>query len=244
MAAETIKFIQEQLACPSLLDYERSSLQEALKGLEAIYTSEEFLSAEWQRQGQNFLRLGFHTEIGYEDTNEGRQEYLDSLPKFEPQSEEYRGTFDKPLLVEKRIPWEKQAELAGIDISDNLRANLDQTQRWEGSHSNAPEDKPYSGWFNNWGQRFVDKIRPIDARDQLTTDEIGGDPFEGIAQEIHHPEDSANGRYFDLIDYGVGSDVVVFLDRWVGRPRLDAGWDDFADDYFRPLVRGSKIVTG
>ena len=65
MAAETIQFITEQLARPDLLDHERFSLQEALQGLEALYTSEEFLSAEWQRQGQNFLELGFHVEAGY-----------------------------------------------------------------------------------------------------------------------------------------------------------------------------------
>lgn len=197
------------------------------------------LEVEWQRQASNYIKLGYHTELGLTE-----QAYLASLPKFEPQPEEYEGNFDRPLLVEKRIPWEKQAELAGIELSEYLRSNLAKTQRWGSSHSKAPEDKPYTGWFNKWGQRFVNKIRPIDAIVQLTADEVGGDLFEGVAQEIHHPEDTANGRYFDLIGYQVESDDVVDLDRWRGGPRLNARWGGNANGGWRPLVRGSKIGTG
>src|SRR3989338_906364 len=85
------------------------------------------LDAEWQRQAQNYLSLGFHKEAGFEETAEGKQAFLDSLPKFEPQPEEYRGKFDMPLLVIKKIPWERQAELAGISISDYLQSMLDKT---------------------------------------------------------------------------------------------------------------------
>src|SRR3989338_6852502 len=126
------------------------------------------LAAEWQRQSQNFLNLGFHVEVGFEDTDEGKQAYLDSLPKFESQPKEYAGKFDRPLLVEKKIDWQRQAQLAGIQISDDLQSRIEETCPWEGNPSKAPADVPYTGWFNRWGQRFSQKISPFDARRQLT----------------------------------------------------------------------------
>lgn len=200
--------------------------------------------AEWQRQSQNFLRYKFHIERGFADTDEGKRAYLDTLPKFEPQPEEYKGRLDKPMLVEKKIPWQRQAQLARIAISEYLKSRPNETRQWEGNRHDVPDDVvAYTGWFNNWDQRFPDPIKPFDARDQLAVDEQGGDPYEGVAQEIHFPEDTANGKYFDLIGYSVGSDHVVGLDRLSGRPGLDASFGGSADPRWRPLVRGSKVVT-
>lgn len=208
---------------------------------EAIVTTELDLDAEWQRQGQNFLRLGYHIERGHDDTDEGKQAYLDSLPKFGPQPEAYKGRLDVPLLVET-IPWERQAELAGITISDYLKSRINQTREWEGNRFQTPEG-PFTAWFNQWGQIFTKKIRPSGARKQLASDLVGGSPFDGIAQEIHHPEVTVSGKYFDLIGYSVGSVSVPCLRRWNVRPRLHAHWGYDAHPYFRPLVHGSEIVT-
>lgn len=202
------------------------------------------LDAEWQRQAQNYLNLGFHTEAGFSDTDEGKQAFLDSLPKFEPQPEEYKGKFDMPLLVIKKIPWERQAELAGIDISDYLRSMIDKTREWKDNPAKTLDVFAYTGWFNNWGQRFAEKISPFDARKQLTLTESGGGPHEGIALQVNHPEFNQDSKYFDLIGYDVGSASVPDLDHWVGRSRLDAHWGGIAGSNFRPLVRGSKIVIG
>lgn len=199
------------------------------------------LAVEWQRQSQKFLELGFHKEIGYPDTDEGRQAYLDSLPKFEVQPKEYRGRFDLPLLVETRIPWTKQAQLAGISISDYLQERVNQTRPW--SDGSQTPGTPYSGWFTNWGQRFTAKITPFDARKQLKQDECGAGLFEGITMGMVHPEFTRSGQYFDLIGCSVESDYVVDLLRWYGGPMLFAGLGDGADADGRPLVRGSKIVT-
>ena len=241
MSERIEELIEDELASSALPAYRRSFLLEELERFKQLRSSPEFLDAESQRQGQNFLRHGFHRE-GYDDTDQGRQAYLDSLPAFSPQPEKYRGKFDKLFLVEKRIPWEKQAQLADILISDFLRSRFNETRPWEGNRAQAP-DKPYAGWFNEWGQRFPDKIRPIDARSQLGTNEVGGDPFEGVALEVHFPEETANGKYRDLIGYQVGPDRVPSLRRWDGGPGLDAYWDGRAGGRFRPLVRGSQIRT-
>lgn len=204
---------------------------------EVSKSAELDLTAECQRQSQKLIELGFHQELGLTET-----EYLNSLPKFEPQPKEYLGRFDIPLLVEGRIPWEKQAQLAGIDLSEYLRARISETHPYNES-SKTPEDVPYAGWFNSWGQRFVEKIAPRDAINQLTSDEYGAGPYEGIAHQIMHPEFTRSGKYFDLIGYQVGSGRVPCLRRWGGGPGLGAGWGGHADGGFRPLVRGSKIVT-
>ncbi|KKR78075.1 MAG: hypothetical protein UU23_C0004G0057 [Candidatus Curtissbacteria bacterium GW2011_GWA1_40_9] len=194
------------------------------------------LAAEWQRQASRFVELGYHSELGLTEAA-----YLESLPRFKRQPKEYRGRFDAPMLVEVRIPWEKQAQLAGIDVSEYLVARIDQTNPCD-ERSETPE-VPYAGWFSKWGQEFPNKIKPFDARNQLAADAVGGSPFEGVAQQVHHPEVTEGGKYFDLIGYKVGSDYVPCLDRWYGRPELDAHWGDGAYGYFRPLVRGKKIVT-
>ena len=196
------------------------------------------LETEWQRQAFNYVEHGYHTELGLTE-----EAYLASLPKFEPQPEEYRGKFDVPLLVETRIPWPRQAELAGIAISDYLRLKLNETRQWEGSRSKTP-DVAYTGWFNNWGQRFTEKISPFDARNQLASDECEGSPFDGIAQRVHHPEVTRSGKYFDLISHNVGPGHVPCLGAWFGGLGLYAYWGGNAYPGFRPLVRGSKIVIG
>ena len=201
------------------------------------------LYAEWQKQSQNFLRYSFHRE-GYADTEAGKQAYLDSLPRFEPQPLEYRTIFDRPLLFEKRIPWERQADLADILISDYLRSRLHETHPWEDNPSKTPEGVACAGWFNKWGQRFPNKIKPLDARKQLGSNEGAGDVVEGIANQIHFPEDNENGQYFDLIGTSVGSGRVVDIYRWGDQPRLHARWSDDAAGHWRPLVHGSEIVTG
>lgn len=204
---------------------------------EVLAAPELNLEAEWQRQANRYVELGYHRKLGLTE-----EAYLASLPKFEPQPEDYRGKFDVTLLVETRIPWERQAQLAVISAFDYLRERINQTRPWDG-RSKTPET-PYTGWFNGWGQRFPDKITPFDARKQLTQDEIGAGPFEGIALQITHPELTRSGKYFDLIGYQVESGRVPCLHRWHGRPRLGAGWGGDAHVDFRPLVRGSKIVTG
>lgn len=193
------------------------------------------LDAEWQRQTSRFVELGYHSELGLTEAA-----YLESLPRFKRQPKEYRGRFDVPMLVEVRIPWKKQAQLSGINISEYFAARIDQICPYD-ERSETPE-VPFAGWFNKWGQEFPDKIKPFDASNQLAADAIGAGPSDGIAQQVHHPEVTENGKYFDLIGYKVGSGYVPYLYRWDGRPRLGARWGADAYGHFRPLVRGKKIV--
>ena len=203
------------------------------------------LDAEWQRQAQNFVSLGFHKERGFEDTDEGKQVYLDTLAKFKPQPEGYKGRVDKPMLIDYAIPWERQRELSGIQLSDYFVLHLDQAHPWEDNHSMVPDGvTSYTGWFNKWGEGdFKDAIGPFSARKKLAKDLTGGIMHEAVAQQIHFPEDNANAQYYDIIGIRVVSGFVACLRRWGDRPRFSASWVDGADPNFRPLVRGSEIET-
>ena len=194
------------------------------------------LDAEWQRQAQAYVKLGYHTKKGMTE-----EAYLDSLPKFQPQPEKYIGRLNLPLLVEKGVPWEQQAQLAGIVLSRNLKSQVDLTHPRD-DRAKTP-DFPYTGWFNIWGLRFTEKIEPIYAINQLAEDECGGGPFEGVAIQIAHPELTRNRKYYDLIGYTVGFEYVPSLDFWDGGPRLHASWRSSAQDDYRPLIHGDKIAT-
>ncbi len=212
-------------------------LQEA-----AVVCERDLLDAEWQRQAGIRVARGFHVAAGFPDTDEGKKVFLDSLAKFEPQPEGYKGRFDAPrLVIGEIIPWDKQAELAGILISDYQRQRIAQTLPID-ERSRAPKGS-YTGWFNNWGQRFKKAIAPDDAIKELKEDEVGGSPFEAIADYLADPSLNASGQFWDVIGYRVGSAYVPCLGRWGGRPGFYADLGDDARGHFRPLVRGSKIVT-
>ncbi len=204
---------------------------------EVVRPAEFDLTAEWQRQINRFVELGYHTELGI-----SAEDYAASLPKFEAQPAEYVGRLDMPLVVETRIGYQRQAELAGITVDPYLIGNAENTKPV--SPKSATPEKPYAGWFNKWGQRFADPIAPRDAIGQLREDEVGNGRLEGVTIQIQHPEFNQDRQYFDLIGENVGSDGVPCLGRWNGRPELSAYWGDYATGDFRPSVRGSQIVTG
>jgi hypothetical protein len=204
---------------------------------EKAAVAEPNLEEEWQRYGSKFVELGFHTELGM-----AKLEYLDGLPKFEPQPEEYAGRFDLPLIVETRIPWLRQAELAGIGVSRYFKSKIDQLRPLENNNSTTG-DATYAGWFNRWDQRFTQKITPLDAKRQLKADEVSAGLFEGIALQIVYPEFVKSGKCFDLIGYPLELERIPFLGYWNDGSGLGVRWGGNVLKNHRPLVRGSKIVT-
>lgn len=239
MSANIERLIGKQLESGDLPKHERLFWQGVLESYEEQRLSPEFLQAEWERQVNNFLDREFNK---HRNIRQSRGKYKDSMPQFESQPEEYRGRLDRPGLVEGRIPWEEKAPLADVLISDYLRARIGETRPFNSQSKTL--DVPYFGWFNYWGQVFPGEIAPFEARKKLGQDLIGAGPSEGIDEEVHYPEVTRSGKGFDLIGYDVESGYVPYLVHWDGAPWLDAHWGDFAVGSFRPLVRGSKIVTG
>ena len=106
---------------------------------------EQHLGAEWSRQTQRFIDLGFHEELGLSE-----QEYLDSLPRFGLQPESFKGRFDIPLIVETKIPVVRQCKLAGIDYYLEGLKVCD----WPGDPQGyiTPE-KPYFTWVQDGSRK-------------------------------------------------------------------------------------------
>lgn len=203
------------------------------------------LQAEWQRSVDTYLALGFHTELCMTE-----QQYVATLPRFEPRPAEYRDRFDMPLLVETRLFWRKQAQLAGVNLAgfDICPEPVPADERFR-----APA-QPYTAWFASWGRRFPDRIAPPDARAQLAEDEVGANPYECAAVEILHPEFGEHGQFWDILGavvYGsavagmplVDHERTLSIYRWRRRPEICPNLHQHAFEIFRPLVRGSRIVT-
>ncbi|HKC14804.1 MAG TPA: hypothetical protein VKC89_02490 [Patescibacteria group bacterium] len=67
--------------------------------------------AEWERQAKRFVELGFHKELGLSE-----KDYLASVPRL-TFLQDLSQKFDFTVLVETRIPVERQCELAGIEYA-------------------------------------------------------------------------------------------------------------------------------
>lgn len=203
------------------------------------------LEAEWQRQVDVYLALGFHTALHFTE-----EQYVRTLPKFEPQPEEYRGRFDMPMLIETRLFWRNQCVLGGVRIPhfDYCTEPIPAQERFR------TPPRPYAAWFGSWDQRFPERISPPDARDQLGEDEIGGNPQEMAAVEILWPEFDLRGQYWEIIGYVVHDAKIKNMPHtdfertlsayhWRRSAEIHPNLHQRAFEVFRPLVRGSEITT-
>lgn len=187
------------------------------------------LEEEWHRQVQGLVKLGFHTELGLTE-----EKYLESLPKFTPQPESFKGRLDTPVLVEKRISPKRQSELAGIFYSlDGLNVG-----DWDKDPKKyKTPDSTYAVWTDE-GARFMDR-RVQDVREELASDERGGTESDGIALYIAKTN-ILRTRFLDLPGTSVESDRAACLDLWSGRPGLNDNFVVIATPRFGSLVCGRQ----
>lgn len=192
--------------------------------------SEISLEEEWQRQAQELIKLGFNSELGLTE-----RQYLESLPKFTPQPESFKGRLDTSVIVETRISPKRQAELAGIQYFLDGLNKID----WNKNLKNyTTPEAPYAAWLEDGRNNL--KKKPEDVRSSLKADEIGGTEFDGIALYISNPK-ILEHHFLDLPGTSVGSGSVAYLDLWGGRPRLSYFLVDGADDpRFGSVVRGRQ----
>lgn len=97
-----------------------------------IWTGEK-LQAEWNRQTERLILLGFHSELGMTD-----EDYRNTFPNFLLPPDTYKGLFlETPLVVDPRVPLKKQLTLAftGSYIDTDHITNI----------TDVP-DKPYTIW--------------------------------------------------------------------------------------------------
>lgn len=144
---------------------------------------------EWNRQTNNYLTLGFHTELGMT-----AQDYLNSLPKFGSMPrvhiDNYLGFYDS-LLVETRIPVRRQFELAGISYT------TEEIVEGAFDYPYKSPSKPYTVWTQSapYEIPFVDH-----SRDNPKS-------VEEVRQQIRHSGEYRGATLVEgaafIINYGV-----------------------------------------
>lgn len=167
------------------------------------------LNFEWQRQTKRLIYLGFHRELGLSE-----EKYLSSLPKFESQPGAFRGRFNIPVLVERRIAPQCQAKLAGLDYYLENLAVFD----WkDDSKGYKTPDTPHATWMQDGKKNLKEDVSTV--RENFASDERGATVYDGIALFIAHPE-ILKDHGIDLPGTSVESDRAPFLYQWYGGPKL------------------------
>lgn len=193
----------------------------------ALVTRETPEIAEWRRQTDRFIGLGFHDALQFSDP----EMYRLTIPQFFLKPRNYYGNYDKPLAVEGRIPLPKLHQLAGIKDYIDTSKITDRIRR-------IPK-KPYTVYIVNSVETVTGTFDF--ALGQLTKDAVADTFIEVDMAYLRYPElfqtwlDAGSSRF--------GADSVPYLDVSGGGPRVDAYWVGRPDGRWRLLSRGQKIGT-
>jgi hypothetical protein len=177
------------------------------------------LGAEWARQSQNYLTLGFHQKLGLSE-----EEYLDSLPPFLPNTEERKQlSLTVPLLVDSRIDVREQINLAGIKIINR-----------------------YKRTCNYWGLRDRDMLRYYEldlSRENLVRrDEIKKPtPIKPYVTWVQ-----SGDKYLNVSPYYVGRDVTISFARGQSNEKIGTIYEgtSLAIHYPQKLKRNELVLMG
>lgn len=186
------------------------------------------LEAEWTRQSQRFIELGFPTELGLSDSV-----YLESLPRFTSQPEQFKERFDIPVVVETRIPVIRQSKLAGVNY---FLKGLEVKDWKKDPRKYKTPDDPYTTWMQDGKKNLNITVKNV--RNYFAKDERGATEFDGIALYITHPE-IIKDHGIDLPGTLVGSDRAPYLRLWDGGAELRCSHVDLADPDFGSASCGS-----
>lgn len=168
------------------------------------------LDLECRRQARRYVELGFPRELGLSG-----EDYLASLPRFEPPPESFRGRFDIPVLVETRIAPKRQAGLAGLAYYLGGLNVCD----WEADPKGykTPET-PYTTWMQDGKKNLKRSVS--DVRSTLKIDERGATEYDGVALWIAKPS-VLNDHSVDLPGTSFGSNDAPYLHQWLGESRVN-----------------------
>lgn len=192
--------------------------------LTSVEAPEIALQLEWNMQSQKLANL-FAQELGLT-----KEEYIATLPKFEPQPERFKGRFDIPVIVETRLPLKEMLEKAGIVVYFDTNGVKD----WDKKRFETPKTS-YTAWLQD-GRRNLNKSVE-DIRRNLKSDERGGIPYDGISLYLRDP----NILEHHLLDFPgsrVDSVRAPYLVRWGGQPGLSHSFVG------RAAPNGGSVVAG
>ncbi len=198
----------------------------------------------WSRTTDTYVRAGYPAHLGMDPAD-----YLAGLPRVPAQPAAFTSRFAVPVVIEPRIPWQEQAALLGVRVSNHSRRF-----QFDLVDPEACPDVPYVGWFNAWHARFPGPISSIDARADLAGDECGATPTELLAMSAALPDLVRTSRFYEAIGITMTSPTTdhitnrsagrcLCLYRWRGAPEVGANQHPIPYTMFRPLIRGRDVTT-
>lgn len=182
--------------------------------------------AEWRRQTDRFIDLGFHDALKFSDP----ETYRLTIPGFFPKPRNWDGRYDNSLAVEVRIPLPKLHQLAGI------KDYIDTSEITNGIR--IPK-KPYTAYIVN-SVEIVTGIFDF-AMGQLAKGAVASPFIEVDMAYLRYPElfqtwlDAGNSR--------CGAGCVPCLRVGGGGPGVFAYSVGDPGSRWRFLFRGNKIGT-
>ncbi|MFH1971644.1 MAG: hypothetical protein ABIJ05_04655 [Patescibacteria group bacterium] len=173
----------------------------------------DLLDKEWQRQVNKLVKLGFHKELGMT-----KKAYVESLPKFTSQPESFKRRFDISVIVDPRINWQRQCELAEIRnyiSSENIKDWEDDPKGYK-----TPEFS-YIVWMQDGTKNLNKSVKKV--RQNLSEDERGATLYDGLSLAIFHPE-IMKKHNIDLPGTSVGFDHAPYLFGFSSVLKLTFNW--------------------
>ncbi|MEK7616436.1 MAG: hypothetical protein AAB414_00070 [Patescibacteria group bacterium] len=186
--------------------------------------------AEWRRQTDHFIELGFADELKYKDS----EKYRLTIPKFFRQPRNWKGVYDYLVAYEGRIPHARICKLAGITQYADANKITDEAD-------NLPP--VYTAYAAGTSELVIGTFEQAMAET----------PKYGVAGTmifidmfyLSHPQlfDDEHGRWRDAgrSRFGAGSVPYLYVDG--DGPGVDASWAGYPTGGWRLLSRGNKIGT-
>jgi len=165
-------------------------------------TSKERLDQLWEFQVKRYIDLGFHTELGML-----AEEYKASTPRFLPQPDGY----STPLIVESKIPIERQFKLAGIDINQRQLKNI---QKWK----DRPKSR-YTVWTRDASRYLRQNVET--AVRQFGSDEYACSMGEATALYLQRPQIFNEQGVYALDPDSHYQGKASYLHTYNGQPWVD-----------------------
>lgn len=192
----------------------------------ATITRETPEAAEWRRQTDRFIELGFYEELQISDP----ETYRLTIPEFFPKPKTYEGRFDRPLVVEQRIALPRLHQLAGI------RDYIDTSQI---TNQIKMPQKPYTAYMSNSVETVTGTFDF--AMSQLAKSAVASPFIEVDMVYLQYPE--LFQTWLDAGSSRDGADYVPCLGVGGGEPEVSADWVGYPVRSWRVLFRGKQIRT-
>ena len=169
-----------------------------------------------------------------------RWQYLDTLPEYTPQPEEYQGRFDTLVIVQPpkpELPLKKILDIVRLHYNPDVLKMED----WKGDREEfRTPDVPYATWLDDGSKKI--NIKPLQVREGLLDDERAGTGLDGIFLWLSD-RGVVRRHFLDLPGSQVNFRYTPYIFLWFIGPNLDYDWAGYANSRFGSVVAGRKIVT-